>query len=174
MQKGGTGTKPSVLPPDWASRYTAVQLKELKGRPLTPAEQTLQREVDLLGDLLPGLVEDAMLHSALQADQPVCLAAASSTPDEALYLEVVDALRRDQQTITRPVGGEERAVLRLDPRVGLVQPVYLDGYTFSVERSGQEAQQVGRYGGVHLQVDQLKGMTLMIDEADQTIRLKQE
>ncbi len=94
--------------------------------------------------------------------------AASSAKDLAETFE--EALVKGQKFVTVQIGSEEIDAFEIQSD-GIVKPLHLEGMTFRIERSDDDVQEVDPYGGVYLNLKDLKRFKLGIDMDNKLVRL---
>jgi hypothetical protein len=155
--------------PQWGPQFVELQLKQLRGEDLTDQEAAFIAGVELLEEVMPGVLEETLLGPFMAEDEEPYRVAASSAG--SVYDQVIEAVRQKLENLSVETGGEPLPVLRISAEENLVEPVYQEGYTFLVQRPGGRLEEVTRLGGLFLGFDELRSMRLAFEPATRTIRL---
>ncbi len=169
----------------WVANLLDVLHKELKGDVLSAEEKKLLAAAGALELFSPGEIEQAVVRRAFAplattlataqrlragGDAPEFrVAAASIERKTPLWDELRAAMARGSEWLEHKVGSQAVRLLRIDAVTGMVEPLYQEGYVFTVERRDGTQETVRPHGGVFLEVEDLRAMELVED--GRTIRL---
>jgi hypothetical protein len=155
---------------EWYRRFVALQLKDFRQEPLEPDEVRFLAQAELMILAMPDIISELVMAGVpdeAPADRQR-IAAASTAP---LYDQVVEAMEEGVDELYLSVDDHSVAVLRLDKTDASVKPLYVEGYTFTVTRSGESPQIIRKLGAIHLSLDELRAMAFQYDPETHTIFL---
>ncbi|MEW6209236.1 MAG: hypothetical protein AB1631_12770 [Acidobacteriota bacterium] len=157
----------------WTDRFVELQIRDLRGERLTDQERAFLALVEMTGQTLGGALENEILKCGLEQARSAYRIAAS-TAETSIHREVLKAIEEGKTEVTLEAERGPLSVLRIHAQENLVEPLFHEGFTFIIERTGFGEEPLGRYGGVFIAVDDLKKMEMTFDADSKTIRLREK
>jgi hypothetical protein len=157
----------------WTDRFVELQIRDLRGEPLTDQERAFLSSVEMAGQTLDGALENEILTRGLEPAQAAYRIAAS-TAETSIYRDVRRAIEEGKTEVTLETETGSLSVIRIHAQENLVEPLFQQGFTFLIERRGSQEEKLGKYGGVFIAVDDLKKMEMTFDRDSKTIRLREK
>ncbi len=160
---------------EWVDRFVELQIRDLRGEPLTDQERAFLACMEMAGRMLGDALESEIIKYGLEdarSESAYCIAA--STAESSIYREVQKAIGEGKTEVMLETETDTLSIIQIHAQENLVEPIFHEGFTFVIERAGFEGQLLGRYGGIFISIDDLKKMEMTFDPDSKTIRLHEK